>query len=344
VTGPTITALVRAYNAEAYIGQTIEAILTQTRRPEEVLVVDDGSTDGTSHVLERFEGDVRVVRQVNSGLAAAFNRGFAEARGDYVAICDADDIWRPDKLERQYDALRAASEIDVAFGAASIFGAADGSWGHFAIREPGLLERRRFANDLFRTNVVTTSTVIIRRSLFAELGRFEEHLGAEDYDYWLRAVGKGATFYYDPSALTRYRRHDHQVTSSMLRVHLGGYEVRVLRRDVPSDRRLVDEVLAKNLFQIGRLLVDEDRPRDARAAFQRSARHAAGAVLASAGNGSKLQQRDERRVSAATAGRASAWVAVLSLPAGVREGCSRAAVDFSRMIDHLRGGRPVLLP
>src|SRR6476619_6144156 len=102
---PTVTVAVAAYQAEQFIAQTLESILAQTRPPDEVIVVEDGSTDGTPGVLERFADRIRIIRQANSGCAASFNTAFRHARCDYVAECGADDLWEPTKLERQVAAL-----------------------------------------------------------------------------------------------------------------------------------------------------------------------------------------------------------------------------------------------
>src|ERR1700676_2964055 len=125
---PSISAVIGAYQAERYIAETLESILGQAHPPDEIIVVDDGSTDGTVRVLERFAEKIRIVRQANRGCAAAFNTAFREASCDFVAECGADDIWESDKLERQVRALRMHPEIDIAFSAARVFGNAEGRW------------------------------------------------------------------------------------------------------------------------------------------------------------------------------------------------------------------------
>jgi glycosyltransferase involved in cell wall biosynthesis len=311
MTMPTISAIVRVYNGEDHVADTVTSILGQTRPADEILVVDDGSTDATPRVLAAFGDRIRVVRQPNGGLASAFNRAFAEARGDYVAICDADDLWVRVKLERQVMALTAHPEVDLAFGAAWIFGTADGPWGYFRIAEPMVVEPDRFVRDLFRDNVITTSSVIIRRRLFERVGPFEEHNGAEDYDYWLRTLRAGATVYYDPSVLVRYRRHEGQITESSLRMWESGLEVRQLHVDLVGDRRFTDTVLADNRFRIGRMLVDAGRSRPARGSF-RASLHQGGPAAARA--------------------RALAWVAILGLPATIRAPAGRMLVGISRRL------------
>ncbi len=273
--GPSVSAVVGAYQAERFIGETLESILGQTRPPDEVIVVDDGSTDGTARVLERFGERIRVVRQANSGCAAAFNTAFREARGDYVAECGADDIWEPDKLERQVRALEAHPEIDIVFCAARVFGHMEGKWGMPTAEDPsvGIMDRRRFGRTLYRANPVCPSTTLVRRRLYEQLGAFAEDIATEDYDYWMRAQRAGAVFYYDPSMLVRYRRHERNASSNHLAMGQTDLFVRRRDADLVDSRWLVRKVLARDYFVVGRLLRDHGRTREARAAFVTSLRH-----------------------------------------------------------------------
>jgi glycosyltransferase involved in cell wall biosynthesis len=268
---PSISAVVAAYNAEAYVGETLTAILSQTHAPDEVIVVDDGSTDGTADELARFRGDVRIVTQENRSAAGAYNRGFAEARGDYIARCDADDVWEPDKLERQVQALRTHPEIDVAVGAAWVFGRTE----RLFAPSPGdgLLDPSAFARTMYDWNVVCSATAVIRRGVCEAVGPLVERLPCEDYDLWLRALKVGARFYNDPTVLVRYRQHDTNVTNNLLGMYRSTYLAHQWHADLVDDRRLVRSVLARDLSNIARLLVDADEPREARSAYLASLRH-----------------------------------------------------------------------
>ncbi len=321
---PTVSAVVTVYNAERYIAESLTAILSQTRPVDEVIVVDDGSTDGTGEVLARFRGDIRLVRQANRGHAGALNRGMGEARGDYLAKCDADDIWEPDKLERQAQTLLSHPETDIAFSAIWIFGEAEEPLGldSFGDASTGIMDRHRFARTLYRDCVICPSSTLIRRRLYERLGPFSEQLVFEDYDYWMRALRAGAAFYYDPARLVRYRRHAGQLTSDVLRTRASLHEVRTLHADLVEDRRLVRSVCADDLFRIGRLLVDQGSPREARRAFRRSLRYGFSDIA-----------------SATSGARALAWVGVLSLPAAARELAGRCIIGLSRAAHDLLGVR-----
>ncbi len=271
---PSITVAIPAYQAERFIAETLESILAQTHAPDEVIVVDDGSTDGTARELERFGDRIRVIRRPNGGCAAAFNTAFRAARCEFVAECGADDLWEPYKLERQVQALRAHPEVDIAFGAARVFGTADGCWGmpNSEQLDAGILDRRDFARTMYRLNPVCPSTLLIRRNLYERLGPFAEDIGTEDYEYWMRSLRGGAVFYYDPETLVRYRRHDANASSNHLSMRQADLLVHRWYAEVVEDPALVREVLAGDYFALGRILRDQDRAREARRAFVASLR------------------------------------------------------------------------
>ena len=102
---PTVSVVIPAYNSASYLAEAVESALGQTFKDLEILVVDDGSTDETQELMRRYGPPVRCLSQENTGVATARNRGIDESRGRYVAFLDADDVWQPDKLEKQLAAL-----------------------------------------------------------------------------------------------------------------------------------------------------------------------------------------------------------------------------------------------
>jgi glycosyltransferase involved in cell wall biosynthesis len=108
---PDVTVIIPCYNGRRFIGSTIESVLNQTLAPRQVLVIDDGSTDGSAAVVQRYVGDVvQLIEQENAGESRARNVGIDRATCEYIALLDADDLWLPQKLERQVDALERDSE------------------------------------------------------------------------------------------------------------------------------------------------------------------------------------------------------------------------------------------
>jgi glycosyltransferase involved in cell wall biosynthesis len=302
---PTISAVVAAYNAEAWIAETLSAILGQSRPPDEVVVVDDGSTDGTAAVLRRFADRVRIVTRANGGCPAAFNTALAHATCDYVAMCGADDVWEPRKLEWQARTLAEHPQVDVLFGDAQLFGLADGTYA----KPPGegVLDGRALRDALYRENVICAPSIVIRRNLFERLGPFVEGFGADDLEYWMRCLRSGAVFFYDPRVLLRYRRHESNLSSRLLWMAQCSHNVHRWYADDLEDGALVRDVLAEDHFKIGRYLIDEGRAVEARAAFRSAVRQRPGV-------------------------RALVWTLVLSLPEGARQRAGDAFVRLSRSL------------
>jgi glycosyltransferase involved in cell wall biosynthesis len=315
---PTISVVVAAYQAERFIAEALESILGQTSPPEEVIVVDDGSTDGTARELERFAERVRIVRRPNGGCPAAFNTAFREARGDFVALCGADDIWEPNKLEWQLQAIESHPRADVLCGHAVLFGRSEGEYS----RPPGvgMLDSAALKDALYRQCCICAPSVVIRRSLFERLGPFIENFGADDHEYWFRCLRAGASFYYDPRPLLSWRQHENNLTGRTAWMEECGEKVRRMYEQEVSDRAIADD-----LFRTGRQLVEAGRPREARRAFRGSLR------------------RGYRSAAPANA-RALAWVLILGLPNGARESAGRIVTALSRAVDALRGGRDPVLP
>ena len=320
---PTISAVVAAYQSEMFIAETLDSILRQTRPPDEVVVVDDGSTDATAPVLETYGNRVRVVRQENSGYPAAMNRAIREAHGDYVALCGADDVWEPRKLEWQLEALADHPEVGVLFGHAIFFGTVVGD--HPRPSAVGRLDRHSLCQDLFLSCTINTPSAVIRRDLFDRLGWFRERFLADDYEFYYRCLRADVDFFYDPRTLVRYRRHADNITNDGHEMRRAWTAVRLANTDLVADPKVVRDVLGPELFRIGRRFVVEGCPREARWAFRRSLRYARG------------------NIPSANA-RALAWLAILSLPGAVRTRIAGVLIDIARAFDTLRGGRNPALP
>ncbi len=232
---PLVSVVIPAYNAEGYLAATIESVLAQTYRPLEVLVVDDGSSDGTVALARSFGDPVRVIEQENKGPAGARNTGFAEARGDIIALLDADDLWMPERLAACVDLLQS----DPTLG----FVTTDA----YLIEEDTPTERRYYGDyqrypfpargaqldEIAKRNFVFVSVVFDRR-LFDLVGaRLDERLwGTEDYDLWTRFLLAGAEAGLVPEPLAWYRVRADSVSrarSRQWRAHLT-----VLERHLPS--------------------------------------------------------------------------------------------------------------
>ncbi len=186
-----VSVVIPSYNCASFLGDAVNSALAQTHRDVEVLVIDDGSTDGTEAVLASFGDRVRLFRQDRAGPSAARNRGVLHARGRYVAFLDADDLWLPHKLARQVEHM--TRHPDVALVYADYTRGADPA----VPSEPRLRHyRHRATGDVFhnllRENFIHTSSVLVRREALAQAGLFDPSLrGSEDLDLWLRVARWG---------------------------------------------------------------------------------------------------------------------------------------------------------
>ena len=193
---PLVSVIVPAYNASAYIEDAIRSVLEQDYPALEVIVVDDGSRDGTPDLARRFGANVRVVEQQNGGPAVARNRAVKLARGDLLAFIDADDLWLPGKLKAQVEYLRAHPETGLVYGRYLRWVAnPDGSFGPLPALPAQAPACEIVAGqsgwiypELLLSSMVWIVSVLMPKSLWESLGGMDESLRCgEDYDFFLRA-------------------------------------------------------------------------------------------------------------------------------------------------------------
>jgi glycosyltransferase involved in cell wall biosynthesis len=253
---PLVSLVVPSYNVERYVADSIESALAQTYRPLEIVVIDDGSTDGTADVVRRYldRPEVVYVHQQNRGLAGARNRGVDEAHGEFIGLLDADDLWLPDKVETCIDYLTAHPQIGWV------------TTDCFLMRDEQRTEDRyygAFVPDEFpepRDQIATIAlrnfmsvAVIIRRELFERFGRFDEGLrSSEDYDLWIRFLLGGTSVGRIARPLGYYRLRDDSLSADPLpqwQSHLT-----VLERHLPALWAQGGRAHARECFDIARRL------------------------------------------------------------------------------------------
>ncbi len=162
---PRISAIITAYNSEAYLDDAIKSVLRQTLRPSEIVVIDDGSTDDSAKVAQSYANvGLRYVGQDNQGQGAARNRGIRETDGEWIAFLDADDIWSDDKLQRQLEFAESHPEIRMVSGNKLWWDVEENS---YRLVRYGQVSAKNFYKELIVKNIVGgTSLMLIRRALF----------------------------------------------------------------------------------------------------------------------------------------------------------------------------------
>lgn len=197
------SVIIPAYNVEAYIGETIESVLSQKGVGFEIIVVDDGSTDQTLEVARSFKQKVTVVTQENGGPSEARNNGVRLAKGNVIAFVDSDDIWMPGKLYAQKLKLENGFKLVYTnrFNIGQISDLPKLQSDVIPMREGDIWEELLFANT------ITTSSVVIMKDLFQSIGGFRNDLtSCEDWDLWLRCSEKYEIGYCS-EPLVQYRLH-----------------------------------------------------------------------------------------------------------------------------------------
>lgn len=204
-TPPLISVIMPAYNAQATIGAAIAGVLTQTYPRVELIVVDDGSTDRTAQICAGYGDLIHYVHQENAGSSAARNRALAEARGDLIALCDADDELAPTYLEVMERTWRdAGGGRRFVTGAALLLTAAGTAHGR-VLGATGFPRRSLQRLAILQRNFVTVFSVF-PAEMAREVGGFAEDLGFnEDWDFWVRSVLAGWEVVHQPRPLALYR-------------------------------------------------------------------------------------------------------------------------------------------
>ncbi len=211
---PRVSVIVPAYNAAAFVRRAVDSVLAQTFKDLELLVVDDGSTDGTVDQLTSYRDRLRLIRQRNAGPAAARNRGLQAVVGDYVAMLDADDWWEPGKLAAQVALLDARPGIGFCSTATRVVDSSGAAVGDWPCSLPSVaLTEALFANAASVSG--STSGVLARRTLLLEVGGFDAALrGFEDPDLWIRLSARTG-YACIPQALTVVMRTPGSVSSQL---------------------------------------------------------------------------------------------------------------------------------
>jgi len=241
-----VSVIIPAYNAARFIESTVQSALDQTRPPDEIVIVDDGSTDDTAEIVRGLDGPIRFFQQENQGSAVARNLAIERSSGDLLAFLDADDLWLPSKLERQIPPFEA-DKVDFSFAnLIDLFPDGQFAGRPFIVFGESIMKEipscdcdvaRVFAQALLPLflldNHVHTPTVVVTRAAFDKGGRFDPGLRVgQDIDMWFRLLQFCRAAYLD-SVVCHRRLHDQNVTHDSLRIDRA--QVEILRRWIDRD-------------------------------------------------------------------------------------------------------------
>lgn len=267
VSPESVTVVIPTYNRARFLGAAIDSVLSQLLDGDELVVVDDGSTDGTPEVLACYGDRLRVVRTENGGLGAARNVGVSVARRSWIAFHDSDDVARPDRLSRSRTLLRRHVDVDVLLANGEYMGTP----GAFVVP-------RRFGRDggrsigvreLFDGFPIYFQSAFVRRATFAAAGPFDPALRVHtDLDCGYRLVSRGRTLFVD-EAMFDYRWHGTNITADRVagRDELARILARLLEEQPALARaigvRRIKARLARHYFRLARTLAAAGRTADA---------------------------------------------------------------------------------
>jgi glycosyltransferase involved in cell wall biosynthesis len=202
-----ISVIIPTYNHEDYIGEAIESVLNQTRQSDEIIVVDDGSTDQTFNIISKYLNDIIYVYKSNGGTSTALNTGIRRATGDWICWLSSDDLFMPKKLEKQLEYVNKYPNVGLIY---TDFYVIDKDPNKIISRErpPQYPDRKSWTESLLETGCLFNgSTTMIRMSLFYQAGLFvPELLHSQDYNMWIR-LSRICDFGYISEPLVKYRWH-----------------------------------------------------------------------------------------------------------------------------------------
>ena len=223
---PKVTVIIPTFNCAAYVRETIDSVLNQPAKDVELIIVDDGSTDGTVDLVRDYGDKVRLFVQTNARVCAARNRGIAAATGQFICLLDHDDYWFPDKLQTELKHFETHAELGVVTSVAIRWHQnSDGTY-----PAPTSFDRSKYpdgiANELsgwvyhhlLYDSFMLTSASIFRREVFDKCGTFNVNLPySEDWDMWLR-LSREYQFRMLRRPSTLYRQHPNQGSRAVRQV------------------------------------------------------------------------------------------------------------------------------
>jgi glycosyltransferase involved in cell wall biosynthesis len=201
---PLVSVIMPVFNGEKYLSEAIESVLTQLYSPLELIVVDDGSTDGSASIVRSHE-DVRYIYEPNKGVAVARNTGLTAARGEFIAFLDADDIWPPQKLQIQVEYLLDHPSVRYTISKIKNF------------IEPGCNIDSKILQSILENDQIGMATIVARKNIFDQIGYFNPcYQVGEDFEWFTRAKDAGISMVILPEVLLQRRIHNFNISLTQI--------------------------------------------------------------------------------------------------------------------------------
>ena len=244
-----ISVIIPTFNRKETLKRAIQSVVLQSYTPYEIIVIDDGSDDGTKEWLKDNYPNVKYIYQMNSGVSSARNKGIKFARGDWIALLDSDDEWFPSKLKDQ------ANEIEL--NPAAKFLHTNEIWIRNGVRVNQMKKHKKYGGYIFEKCLdmcrISPSSVLIKKDIFDEIGMFDETLKVcEDYDLWLRFASKYPVHFLDQPLIKKYGGHSDQL--SKVDDGIESYRIRSLKKIMNSgilnkkQKTITKDVLVKKMY------------------------------------------------------------------------------------------------
>ena len=245
-----ISVVIPTFNRRRLLCRALDSVNSQRKTPFEVIVVDDGSDDGTQQMIAKRYRDVVYLHQSNQGVSSARNRGIKSARGDWIALLDSDDEWFPEKLGLQSGALDANTDFQICH--------TDEIWIRHGKRVNQMHKHEKSGGWIYEKClplcVISPSSVLIHCSVFQDVGYFDEQLPAcEDYDLWLRICAFYQVLYLDQPLVRKYGGHEDQLSRrfwGMDRFRITAMEKMLAARNLDDRSRSATSVALQQKLEI----------------------------------------------------------------------------------------------
>ncbi|MEJ1237894.1 glycosyltransferase family A protein [Chryseolinea sp. T2] len=269
---PLISIVMPAFNAAKYIEASMSSVMSQSCKDWELVVVNDGSTDSTQEIVERYvklDSRIKLVNQTNRKQAAARNTGIQNATGNWVAFLDADDTWPPNKLTEQ---LEVSHLGDVLYTSGVTYFEETSLQEHYQIHAGPVSGHEMFIM-LYDWNPIPNLSVMVKREWIERVGFQNEHalvVGCEDWEYWIRLAKNGASFYGLDRELFIYRVHAGGTSRNRLRMKIAKVYAKACNLNAAIDDPRATSMFVIEVDQLLRTLLWENRTEDATRIIEQS--------------------------------------------------------------------------